>query len=770
MTVKELLQTIEFIRVPQSALPVEETSANELLPMCKPGAHVVQEAIPEATKNVFKLAVAKNASFVDAKIAAGAPEGKQWAFLRFDSDHSGELVVSHPALLFAYTSQFFDRWQDMPVADLKEGRYFEAAFRWHRPLYDYLLTQVWRTARHFDPEEHIRELARAGYTHLEVNGLAAIVPFETTVPGEFYAPFYAYCAALDQFVDSDLNRGIYPIDYLTANLNLLKKYAGLGRKYGLEPGLLCFEPRTVPEKLFEKYPTLRGARVDHPFRSRKPRYTLSIAHPKVQKHYQDMIRKLLAEVPDLTYMSIWSNDSGAGFEYTSSLYVGRNGGPYLIREWRTHEQIAEVAGKNIVHFMQLLQEAAAETNPEFRVTLRLEPFKVEHDVIMEHLRKKLDVEVPSLLVRGYDLPYHHEKYRDIAGVAGSIHHLHLDRQEKKVLRRYEKKGQTAHMIYSQGNGFNMEPLLGIAFPWLVWEKLQSMRESGITHAANLGGFTPSRLAPYHVNQEASRAFMLDPDADIDAVVRAAAQKWAGEAAAKDLLDLWKKVNDAIHWMPPLPLYSNFGFVWLRTWVRPIIPDLQAVPEAERHYYEDFMVSTDNNTNLVDLGRDVLFDLITQEYGDKYVRRVDKHVLPMLQEAVELAEKQAQDQQVAANARAVFRDQYDRLRALLCWVTTQRSTAAWVAGVYGYLGTDDPDHREKWRAYLDEMMDREIQSTRDLLRLWQNSEMDFMVVSEAGETSYIYGENFGELLQRKIDLMEKYRHVEPRIDPDIMWKV
>jgi hypothetical protein len=389
---------------------------------------------------------------------------------------------------------------------------------------------------------------------------------------------------------------------------------------------------------------------------------------------------------------------------------------------------------------------------------------------MEHLSDKLDVEVPSLLVRGYDLPYHHEKYRDITGVAGSIHHLHLDRQEKKLLRRYEKNGHTAHLVYSHGNGFNLEPLIGIPFPWQLWEKLQSMRETGITHAANLGGFTPSRLAPYHINQEAFRAFMLDPEADVDTVVLATATKWVGEAAAKTLRDIWKKTNEAILWMPPLPLYSNFGFIWLRTWVRPIIPDLQAVPESERRYYEDFMVSTDNNTNLVDLGRDVLFDLITQEYGEKYVRRVDKYVLPELEQAIELAGKQAQDQQLAEKARAVFRDQYDRLRALRCWITTQRSTAAWVAGVYGYLGTDDPDQREQWRAYLDEMMDREIQSTHELLRLWQTSKTEFMVVSETGETSYIYGENFGELLQRKIELMEKYRHVEPHIDPDIMWKV
>jgi hypothetical protein len=52
-------------------------------------------------------------------------------------------------------------------------------------------------------------------------------------------------------------------------------------------------------------------------------------------------------VPDLSYMSVWTNDSGAGFEHTGSLYVGRNGGPYMIREWRNHDKIAQAAGQSI---------------------------------------------------------------------------------------------------------------------------------------------------------------------------------------------------------------------------------------------------------------------------------------------------------------------------------------------------------------------------------------------------------------------------------------
>ena len=768
MTIAEALHKTKIIRIPSNPLPVEETSASEIQHIFK--LEIKLHDFHFNQSGVFKMAVAGNADFPIDQIQEYAPEEKQWGYFRIDLDGSGELIVSHPSLLYAYTTRLLEEWLNQPVSSFEEGTYFQTAFRWHRPLFDYLLTQTWRTARNFDAGEHIKELARSGYTHLEVNGLASPEPLEDSVPGEFYSQFYSYCLALDQYVCSDLNKGIYPEDYLAANLNLLKEYAQLGRKYGLEPGILCFEPRTVPEKLLQKYPTLRGARVDHPFRSRLPRYTLTIAHPLVQNHYKEMIRKLLREVPELAYMSIWSNDSGAGFEYTSSLYVGRNGGPYLIREWRNHEQIAEAAGKNIVQFMKILRDAASEINPNFHVSLRLEPFKDEHDVIIDHLEDRLDIEVPSLLVRGYDLPYRHDKYPDISGVAGSIQHIHMDNQERELIRKHQAKGVNSHLIYSHGNGYNFEPLLGIPFPWLLHQKMVAMLESGVEYAANLGGFTPSRFAPYHINQEVSRAFMLDSEIDIDEFIWEKAKYWVGESKADFLVDIWRQAEEAIRWLPPLPLYSHFGFVWLRVWVRPIVPNLHAIPEQDRKYYENFMVSSANNTNLVDLGRDVMFDLITQEYGEKFVQRVDENVIGKLNEAIGLAKKVAGNSSLSDNSRQVFIDQGDRLCALKCWVATLRSVAAWVTGVYGFLAADSNEQKNAMQDFLQDMMTREIQNTKNLLELWQNSPVHFMVISKSGETSYIYGENLGELLNRKIELMSKYRHVQPRIDPDIMWKI
>ena len=126
---------------------------------------------------------------------------------------------------------------------------------------------------------------------------------------------------------------------------------------------------------------LRGARVDHPFRSLKPRYNMTTTHPKVLEHYAEMVSKLVQEIPELGFITVWSNDSGAGFEHTKSLYVGRNGGAYMIREWKSDEEIGRLAGENVIRFLRNLQVAGSKVNPDFKVLTRMESFYGEHDTV-----------------------------------------------------------------------------------------------------------------------------------------------------------------------------------------------------------------------------------------------------------------------------------------------------------------------------------------------------------------------------------------------------
>jgi len=691
-------------------------------------------------------------------------------FFQIEENGTGVLKASWTSLLYALWRRVREEWWEKAVADFRKGYTAHAPFRWVRAEYDLLVTQTSRTVAGVDREAYFREMARLGYTHAEVNALAGPVPAETGVPGENYPRFYTYCAALDQFVESRWSKGTYERDYLDANLQTLKRYARYALKYGLHPGILAFEPRTVPETLLERYPMIRGPRVDHPFRSFKPRYTLSTAHPLTRAHYAELVQNLLQEVPELSYMAIWTNDSGAGMEHTNSLYVGRNGGAFLIREWRTHEDIAKAAGENVVRYLKTLRDAARTINPDFTVILRMDPLSTERETIFSRLEPGLEVESATLLMKDWAQPYSHVSYLDVKGVAETPYLVDFWPEEQKEFDVLRKKKSDGHIVVTLGHGNTFEPLLGIPFPWLAVEKLRNLEKGTVAKVAARGGISPSSLTPWNVNQEVIRRLQLGDSRPTDEIVAEIARNWVGDWQDA-LVQIWRETDTAIRAFPiPVALYAVWGFPWFRFFVRPFVPNFEAIPEKEREYYEKFSLVTAHNPSRVDFAQDVLFKLCDQPTAAKAVERMNENLFPPLSEALSLADRLVQELAPEVSARAVFVDQRDRLRALKIWFRTQKNIAAWIAGVHGYLETSDPAEKVRWKQVTHDMVLDELENARDLLDLWETSRTKFMAVSAVGETTFIYGENLGDLIRRKIALMTGRENDEPYIDPNFMWRI
>ncbi len=751
---------LRSVTYPAQGHPVESTAASELAR--RAGLVAIAAGRPGRGVNVA-LAANKWAR------VPGAPATGAWMWLRLTDAGTGEIVANEPALLFAAVRLLANGLSDATRARLDRGVLINASFGWHRPHWDSCYTQYWRTARKFDPEHYVATLAENGFTHVEVNGLEAHMPYEDSVQSEYYPQFYTYCPGFNHFIDTPLTRGIWPAHYLEANLTHLKKLAALGRRYGLRPGVCMFEPRTLPERFFQRYPTLRGARVDHPFRSRLPRYTLAQDHPVTLQHYRAAIQALQQSVPDLSYLSVWTNDSGAGFEHTGSLYVGRNGGPYMIREWRSHEKVAQAAGESIGRYLRNLQTAAAEINPDFDVILRLEPFKLEQDYIKAAMGNHVSWEAPTLLVRGYHLPYTHPRYPEMGGVAGSAHQPEVDPSERAVLRESRTRGADPVMQYSAGPVMNHEPLLGLPFPRLLHRKLTSMRRLGLNRISALGGLANTAVTPYWPNPAILRAAQFTPQRSVDVVLRETAERFVGAAHAPALVAAWDGFEEALSWQPPVPLFTGFGFCWQRTFDRPYVPDIEAIPEKERAYYERHGCFQHNNPGINDLGKDVLFDLVPQAYGAKAAAAFDRNVLPRLTRLIaRLTRLQARTARDAA-AQAVFTDLLDRTRAYRVWCTSLRTVCAWCAHVHGYLGSKTAAARRQHERLLQEAIDLELANTADLIALLEVAKTEVMVLSATGNNTFFYGENLPDLLREKIRLMKKYRHRKPRIDRDILWR-
>lgn len=773
MKAKEVLKQTRQVRIPRVCYPVEETVAKQILKWLGSGAAIkpVHPTEMKSEEGKFHVAVAdESLARLFQKKGLKIPSSKDWVFFGIDEANCCWLLSSKPYFLYAGYSYLMDELLEYDVSRLRKW-IRRMSFAVEKSTFDLFLTQYARLIRGLNREEYIREYARLGFTHIEVNALSTPLPLEEGVSGEFYPDFYTYCPALDQFVSSRLNQGLYPTQYLKSNLELLKENARLAIQYGLVPGLLCFEPRSVPEALFKRYPTLRGARVDHPFRSFKPRFNLSTPHPVVQRHYAELMANLIKEVPELEFLSIWSNDSGSGFEHTKSLYVGRNGGAYLIREWKDDEEIAKAAAGNIIHFFRLLRDAASRINPNFRIITRLESFYGERSHLWPELKEGIDVEVNSLLVRGWENNYPHPHYPDV-NVLGSAYHNMLWEKEKESMKELESRRSRCFFYHSFGTHTNHEPLLGIPFPWLTYEKLISCYKLGVKSLAHVGGIQPPDKVPYAVNQEIFRLFQFEPKLNIDRAVLSIASRYAGEDYAQDLVRGWKSTEQAIRHFMPLPLYSHYGSVWQRLLIRPLVPDIGRIPEKERSYYERFMCSSLHNPNKVDLAKDVLFELISKDYAHKAFRRIDENVWGYLEAAIELFKEKMKEAELHGNQKAfrVFEDQYFRIRALRCLYETLRNAAVWIFAVHEYLDCPDPKDKARCRNLLDEMSEREIQNCRELIQLWESAPVEWMIVSGSVETPFIHAENFPKLLRKKIALIEKHRDDEPHLDPDYMFRV
>lgn len=620
--------------------------------------------------------------------------------------------------------EFFSRGTQIPT------------FLWLRNLNDFFVGSL-RSARHFDREAYVRQIAEQGFTHLTVNGLGVHQPFESGPPGDVYSWFYDYSPDLDQFVSSTLLDGIYPNGYLRINLNFLKSNAALALRYGLVPGLHINSPRSMPEEFWKKHPFLRGARVDHPRESFKPRYTLAMAHPVVQQHYRELVRNIMAEVPQLGFIHIWTNDSGSGFEFVSSLYAGRNGGPYLIREWKGDDEIARKAAENVLTYYRLLRDEARRVNPGFRVICDLGPFYSERKYIVPGLGHGLD-----------------------AGAFGSFESTEIDGEQPAL------KAVGAMVHHKLDLCDNNIP--GVPFPFLVHKRLQAAAASGATGL--LTSTVPHSLVPYDINGEVVRSLQLDATKSANDILHQAAIGWVGTRYAERLLDLWRLSDSAVQAYPPGVPFSTFAFPWFRLWIRPFVPNIDAIPEADRSYYERYMLATFNNPARIDLNNDMMWNFLTVEEAGEKKRAIDRDVIPPLEKALDQVTTLLRDAGLGGPPGKVFEDVRDRLRAARCFYCTMRNSVAWIESVHGYMNAQAPPAKMHCRAMCRAMVENELENVRDLLKLWNESKVDWMPVSRMGESLHIYAENFGQHLLHKIALMERHMDDEPFIDPDYMWRM
>jgi hypothetical protein len=313
-------------------------------------------------------------------------------------------------------------------------------------------------------------------------------------------------------------------------------------------------------------------------------------------------------------------------------------------------------------------------------------------------------------------------------------------------------------------------VIGVPCPWQTQANLRAELDSGFQRVDV--AVDPSYMCPQDINREIIRSLQLGLSDDVDAVVHARATEWVGAQYADRLAAVWKAADRAVQSTPASHLYTWLGFTWYRFWARPFVPDIDAIPEADRRYYEQHMLSLFNNPHNVDLGADMLWEIHGIDECTAKVQQFDTQVWEPLDEAVDLATVAARDAAAAAPdsaAAGYLADTRDRLLAHRCHCHTLRNVFGWIAGVHQYLQAEEESERSVHLEAVRHTVRDELENARALLRLWRESTVDFMPVCIT-ENTHHYGPNLSELVEKKIALMETYGDRLPRIDPDYMWRV
>lgn len=731
------LTQLKRVAYPQNAARVHQTVAGELRLQFAPSIESleVETLGSAAAAGTLLLGIAGEAG---VEIPEGEKPGSSWLYFQYSPNHGGRLIVSHRHFLYGLWSLVSGDWVEADISRWGNGVFL-------KPAFDGVLGfdghyGFWRRfTLGYDPETAIRETARMGCRYIAVNALPSPNAYEPGPIGEVYFRFYQYLPDIDQYVYTRLNHGIYPPEYLHANLHFLKEQAERAVRYGLTPGMQVANPRSAPEAFFQRYPYLRGPRIDHTFRCYEPRYTMTLSHPIVRWHYATLLEKLLKECPDIGFLSTLINDSGSGFEYTESLYPGRNGGPYLVREWRSLEEIARRAAELIVKYYRGMRDAGRTVNPDFRILLGLNNIEEEKQIIYDGLGDGLD-----RLDR---------TQRDDS--------LHYGKDNEAL----EKKGsRLVSWVPAEGNPY----ILGIPSPFQTFKNLKRELDAG-TSSMELD-FDPPSSAPFDVNRSVAREFILGVDNDPENVVNAKAKAWVGERYASQLVDFWKASDTIVANAPVWPLFGNLGFAWYRMWTRPLVPDIGKIPVSDRAYYEDYILTHFNNPHNVDFKADCLWEIHTVEEMQSFLDRYDASTLPELEQLIANTQALLKDVDSAHAAYDVLNDLEQRLTAYYHYSRTLRNVAAWIVHVHGYLQASDDSDKKAHTHAIQSLIDNELKNTRAFVEFCERKTIHFMPIHERGEWMHDYGPNFIDGLRKKLSLMETYRNETPYIDPHYMWRL
>lgn len=171
----------------------------------------------------------------------------------------------------------------------------------------------------------LARLKQFGRVDVCINCPALKAEFEVPPNSCDWHEYASYNRSVQVFFPDTRLAPFIPEEYVKQNRQMLLYRAGVLKELGLYAAFRSNEPRYLPEAFFERYPDLRGPRVDHPRRSVRMEFAPCFHQPETKEMYRNMASQLFKNVPDLRTLYFSMNDAGSGFCWNDWLYSGPNG-------------------------------------------------------------------------------------------------------------------------------------------------------------------------------------------------------------------------------------------------------------------------------------------------------------------------------------------------------------------------------------------------------------------------------------------------------------
>jgi hypothetical protein len=705
------------IRVPPSAHPAVVRAGRDIQGFMRDRFGLALRIAGHGSGRSIELITAPEAGVDRLSIVAKPSED------RIVIEASSPRGVYHAALLFE------DMLADRPSIPASTRTTAVLPFRDRYLLWNSLLTGQNKGALGFELERHIREAVRLGYTGMECNRFVGMNLPQQGNPRDPY-PWYTYWGpSMDQFVASPLFEGVFEKDYLARNLADLKNVASLVESFGLKPIFMGYEPRFVPEAFLQRHPELRGPRVDHPLRSMARRYALCTDRPEVLEHYRALSARLLREVPAIVEMHIIIHDSGAGFCWGDALYSGRNG-PASCRNIRMGDRMAR--------FLAAVRQGFRDAGRE--VALVVQPHGNSRGELQEFFEKAPpDVSLTAGNWASWSLAYH-----DPLGI------------DRFVQARSRETGRRVLYYQQHFFGFDVAPTEEFPLPYYLADRLQRTRAMGLDALNTLGGMVSPPIKDRSAMQEVFRRFLLEPGLSSDELVARTARDLGGNEGAAVLVDAWKGIHSAVEANGrQLGFAAGTEYASRRTLVRPLVPDASELLSEERDWWQAYTFGGDLRFGHAHLFRNEGGLPAESWYNLNRERSARASGAFQRAAAAVVAYTQAHPDEAR---RHPFLESHSRQLQLLGYIYatgTNLYEGQRILDKYSKKAIED-DYKKDLDADLarfESVVRSEIDNAERLRRfIEEGGDIGMILLPE--ETTWGYGRNLPELLQRKVEVMRR----------------